>query len=228
MKKLLILTIFLITFFVFAEENKNIEKNVSIAKKIFFCEKSYNGPANLGWCSDGTYYGPLHLGSVAIAGANDFYGGIQIGGIAGTNNFYGIGQIGIIAGAMPDKEDKKNTGIFKGFFQLAPILAMAGSFYGGFQMGGVASADNFYGGFQMGLVAYSDKFRGIAQIGGLNAAKDFVGIQLGIYNTTGFAKGLQVGIVNHTRYLKGVQIGLLNFATGSSQLKFFPIINIGY
>ena len=159
----LILLIFLINFTLFAEEKTELAKEKveppSLTDKIFFCEKGYSGPANLGWCSDGVYYGPLHLGSVAIAGTNEFYGGFQIGGVAGTDNFYGIAQIGLVAFTISDRRDKNLSGDFYGGFQIAPLLALSSNFYGIAQIGlfagtisdkkSIRKTGDFYGGFQI-------------------------------------------------------------------------------
>ncbi|HPS31401.1 MAG TPA: hypothetical protein PLZ43_14195, partial [bacterium] len=62
------------------ESKKEKDKPPTTAEKVFFCAKGYNGPAFLGWCKDGNYYGPVHMGSIGVAFTGDFYGISQVSG----------------------------------------------------------------------------------------------------------------------------------------------------
>ena len=53
------------------------------------------------------------------------------------------------------------------------------------------------------------------------------GLQMGVYNGSGYLCGLQFGLVNSTETIKGVQIGLLNLIKTGGFMPIFPIVNWG-
>ena len=65
------------------------------------------------------------------------------------------------------------------------------------------------------------------QAGLWNEALCLRGAQVGLINVVGDADGLQVGLVNRAESLHGYQIGLVNVIR-SSEIQFFPIINVGF
>ncbi len=183
----------------------------STAQKIFYCVEGYNGPANLGWCKNGTFYGPIHLGSIGVSQAdNDFTGGIQLGFYSAVGGrFLGILQIGLLLNDITE------------------------DFYGILQIGGLASVvrENYYGGFQLnGLVSGATMFFGMAQCAGiLSIASDFYGfIQAGGLGalSANFNGMFQVGpyyTKNEKTFTGGLQIGFFTFVgTTFSDLVTMP------
>ena len=83
-------------------------------------------------------------------------------------------------------------------------------------------------GFQAGIynsVGSGDLF-GI-QIGLWNEANSMRGAQAGLVNVCGETEGIQIGLINRCDTMHGYQIGLINIIR-EAELRFFPIINIGF
>ncbi len=83
-------------------------------------------------------------------------------------------------------------------------------------------------GFQIGLYnsVGSGELLGI-QVGLWNEAMSFGGLQVGLINVVGEGRGFQVGLVNRADTLSGYQVGLINVIR-DAELRFFPLINIGF
>lgn len=65
------------------------------------------------------------------------------------------------------------------------------------------------------------------QVGLWNEAATMSGIQAGIINVAGDAEGFQVGLINRAETMHGYQVGLINVIR-DAELKFMPIVNIGF
>lgn len=83
-------------------------------------------------------------------------------------------------------------------------------------------------GFQCGIynTAGSGNLAGI-QAGLWNEANSMCGVQAGLVNVCGETEGLQVGVINRSDTMHGYQIGLINIIR-EAELRFFPIVNIGF
>ena len=83
-------------------------------------------------------------------------------------------------------------------------------------------------GCQCGIynTAGSGNLAGI-QIGIWNEANSMSGAQAGLVNVCGETEGLQIGIINRSDTMHGYQIGLINIIR-EAELRFFPIVNIGF
>lgn len=149
------------------ESKKEKAEKISTAEKVFFCAKGYNGPAFLGWCKDGNYYGPVHLGNL---------------GYVKTDNFYGLLQTGIVTVA----EDT-----FYGGIQIS-MVSISNNFYSLIQLGGLVSVSmkKFYGLIQTGgLLSGSDNFNGFVSLSGVLSGTDtFKGVfQISLFSISGFS-----------------------------------------
>ena len=83
-------------------------------------------------------------------------------------------------------------------------------------------------GFQFGLyntAAQSDLFG--VQVGLWNEVGTMRGVQAGLVNVVGSMHGVQLGVINRAEDLYGFQVGLINVIR-SAELKFFPVVNIGF
>ena len=83
-------------------------------------------------------------------------------------------------------------------------------------------------GVQVGL--YNSIGRGeyaAVQVGLWNEAINLCGVQAGLVNTVGEAVGFQVGLINRAETLEGFQLGLVNVIR-DNELRFFPILNVGF
>jgi hypothetical protein len=138
------------------------------------CRASDGGPGILGWCSDGTFVGLLHLGLVVYAGAaSDVWGVGQLAVVAQTHgDFYGLVQGGAVSLVGGD---------FVGVGQVGAVNVVEGSFAGVVQGGGW----NHVGGSITGL-----------QAGGINRAKRVNGLQVGVLNFADDLNGVQLGLLN--------------------------------
>lgn len=65
------------------------------------------------------------------------------------------------------------------------------------------------------------------QVGLWNEANSLSGAQAGLVNVCGETEGLQIGIINRSDTMHGYQIGLVNIIR-EAELRFFPIVNIGF
>lgn len=87
--------------------------------------------------------------------------------------------------------------------------------------------DNFAG-FQLGLYNTAGRAEFItAQVGLWNEAGSLCGVQVGLVNTVDEAEGFQFGIINRAETLEGFQLGLINVIR-DNELRFFPLVNIGF
>lgn len=148
------------------ETKKEKDKPPTTAEKVFFCAKGYNGPACLGWCKNGNYYGPVHMGNI---------------GYVKTDNFYGLLQAGVLVVA----ENK-----FYGGMQTS-LFSISNNFYGLIQLGGLVSVSmkNFYGLIQIGgLLSGSDNFNGFVSLSGVvSGTERFRGaLQISLFSLSGF------------------------------------------
>ncbi len=83
-------------------------------------------------------------------------------------------------------------------------------------------------GFQVGLynsAGSAEMF--CVQVGLWNEANTVRGFQVGLVNNAGEARGLQVGLINRAETMYGYQVGLINVIR-EAELKFFPVLNIGF
>ena len=87
--------------------------------------------------------------------------------------------------------------------------------------------DNFAG-LQVGIYnsAGSGDLFGV-QVGIWNEANSMRGIQAGLVNVSGETEGIQVGLINRCDSMHGYQVGLINIIR-EAELKFFPVLNIGF
>ena len=83
-------------------------------------------------------------------------------------------------------------------------------------------------GFQVGLYnsVGGGQLLGL-QAGLFNEANSMCGAQVGLVNFGGEVQGLQVGLINRCETMVGYQIGLINVIR-DNELRFFPILNIGW
>ena len=202
------------------ETKKEKAEKISTAEKVFFCSKEYTGPAFIGWCEDGNYFGWVHMGSIGVAFTGDFHGISQISGfLSVTERFYGIAQIGGLASvSMKD---------FYGFAQIGGLLSGGDNFYGIIQLSGLISVSfqNFRGAIQIGSVlSISNSFKGAFQVGLLSMSGfAFTTPFLSIENQEKFVKennkefhgfygAFQIGVlVSGASTFKGIsQIGAYN------------------
>ena len=65
------------------------------------------------------------------------------------------------------------------------------------------------------------------QFGLWNEAGAFSGAQVGAVNIAGTGEGFQLGLINRAESLHGYQVGVINVIR-SANLKFMPIVNIGF
>lgn len=113
----------------------------------------------------------------------------------------------------------------------------------GFDLG-VWGRSRYFEGFQLSLLRndVKDALAGV-QVGFYNSAAqaDLFGVQIGAWNECGSMSGVQVGLINTVGIMNGVQVGLVNRAEGlygfqvglvnvirDAELKFLPIVNIGF
>lgn len=83
-------------------------------------------------------------------------------------------------------------------------------------------------GLQIGLYNTAGQAHTIGVQAGLwNEAGTLNGAQAGLVNTVGAMNGVQVGIINRAESLYGFQIGAINVIR-SAEVKFFPIVNVGF
>lgn len=83
-------------------------------------------------------------------------------------------------------------------------------------------------GFQVGIynTIGSGDLLGL-QVGLWNEANSMQGVQAGLVNISGETEGFQIGIVNRCDTMHGYQFGLINIIR-EAELRFFPIVNIGF
>jgi len=230
---------------------KEDEEVVTTADKVFLCVKGYNGPSFLGWCKDGSYYGPIHFGNIGFVKSDSFYGAIQVGvvtevgedfygvaqiGVASlANNFKGGAQINLISGAKDFSGFIQIGGIlsgsmssFKGFLQFGGLSSLTGVFRGFMQISSIYSnADHFMGGFQIGAISFIGL--GIKNEEGKdNKDNGFYGaFQIGaILSASSTFKGVsQISTVNYSENHFGGQIGVYNH---SKKIRGFQIGVVNY
>ncbi len=65
------------------------------------------------------------------------------------------------------------------------------------------------------------------QVGLWNEAQSICGVQCGLVNLCGEGQGFQVGVINRAETLGGYQVGLINVIR-DAELRFFPVLNIGF
>ena len=83
-------------------------------------------------------------------------------------------------------------------------------------------------GIQIGLYNSTGQAHTFGVQAGLwNEAGILNGVQGGLVNTVGAMNGVQIGIINRAESLYGFQIGAINVIR-SAELKFFPIVNVGF
>ncbi len=83
-------------------------------------------------------------------------------------------------------------------------------------------------GIQVGLynTVGSGELLGV-QVGLWNEALALNGVQVGLVNVAGEAHGFQVGVINRAETMTGYQVGLINVIR-DAELRFFPLVNIGF
>lgn len=83
-------------------------------------------------------------------------------------------------------------------------------------------------GIQVGLYNSADRADAFGvQVGLWNEAGSVLGIQAGLVNLAGEVNGFQVGLINRCDEMYGFQVGLVNIIR-DGELKFFPLVNIGF
>jgi hypothetical protein len=166
----------------------------------FQCAKNRSGLNLLGYCHEGIFLGPVHIGAGVYSKVDRiFLGGIQASIYNHTSSFFGGLQIGVV-------NETENL-------------------HGGIQAS-IVNTSNEVLGLQLGIVNISNKIYG-SQFGVVNETKDLVGMHVGLINTAKRVYGLQVGFINTTGALYGVQLGFLNFSSRNA-IPMAVGVNIGW
>lgn len=151
-----------------------VRAETSTARDIVACTRAYSGPSFLGWCSEGTFGGVVHLGAIGLASTErDVIGLAQVGVVTHVGgSFYGLAQVGAVSYVRSD---------FAGLVQGGAVNVVREDFAGLVQGGGV----NWVGGRVLGT-----------QVGGFNRAQRVRGAQIGVINWTEHLRGVQLGLLN--------------------------------
>lgn len=198
------------------------EPSMTKWKRRLRCSETSNGVALLGWCKKGSYYGPLHVGSIVYARVDrSFYGAAQVGVFTSVEeDFWGALQIGAIY---------NRTKSFQGIISFG-IYNHIERFRGVWHAGIYNKTNKFQGLFQAFPLLYvpvpaafnevETDFQGLLQAAAYNWVKrDLLGIQLGGFNRVGRnAKGLQLGLFNLVEHDSWTlpQLGAFNWVQGSA------------
>ncbi len=183
---------------------------------VFFCTEDYAGPALLGWCSDGRFFGPVHLGSLGVVAATDeeFFGMVQLAlASRAGDDFFGLLQAGVVAYG-----NKSLMGVQAG------AVTVVERYFAGIQLGGVNVLGDDSWGLQLGGFNYAVAETVGGQLSLVNMAEAIYGVQLGVLNLLeedyddeyGSIEGAQLGALNIAFQVNGLQVGWANLARRES------------
>ena len=204
-------------------------------EKVFTCDKDAIFPGLVGWCHEGVFAGPVHIGSgfaaiadsdayvlaqtglVAIT-ARDFFGGVQAGAFANIveRDFRGLAQAGMVNAVDRDMYGLVQVGLanragsFHGIGQFGMINTSGETFF--LQGGLYNDADEMYGIQLGGFLNRGGEINGISISSGVNYHFNSAGLMFGLVNVAKYvASGIRIcAIANISDETNGLEIGLVN------------------